>query len=504
MKNHHGGFMRVVLALVLGVLVSVPGAIAQDDAKSEELLRKIDQALRLERERLRTDVLETVRQELKGAGAPPPPRIPDRPPVAPAAGGNLEKAKALVTTDLLKKHAYFLADDALEGRCSGYPGCNKAADYLAEAMKKADLAPAGNGGTYFQKFKVKGRDTQNVIGLIEGSDPDLKKEYVVIGAHYDHVGTADQDDFGRLGGGGDDKIWNGADDNASGTTAVLGAIKAFGEGALKPRRSVLFILFSGEEAGLIGSRFYCNHPIAPLAQHVYMLNLDMVGRNPQKPIEIQGVGSGEGGTLRKIVERAAEKNGLKSKITDQVTLLGGDRDHSSFRDRKVPYTFFFSGFHRDYHRPSDSADKLSYDQLVKVSGTAIDILLEVAALDERPVWSGKQPGGLQLPDADPAHPPRRLGVTVQELDDAECEALKLEAGQGALRVDAVHTASAAEAAGLRSGDHILSIGGEKLPRSGGREVLRAAIADKVKPGEEVEVVVLRKGEKVALKAKWQE
>jgi hypothetical protein len=307
-----------------------------------------------------------------------------------------------------------------------------------------------------------------------------------------------------MGGGGDHKIWNGADDNASGTTAVLGAVKAFGEGGLKPRRSVVFILFSGEEAGLIGSRWYCSHPIAPISQHVYMLNLDMVGRNPQKPMEIQGVGSSEGGAIRKIVERAAEKNGLKSKITEQVTLMGGDSDHSSFRDRKVPYTFFFSGFHRDYHRPSDSADKLSYDQLVKVSGTSIDILSEVAALDERPVWSGKQPGGLQLPDADPAHPPRRLGVTVQELDDAECDALKLDAAQGALRVDAVHTASAAEAAGLRNGDHILSVAGEKLPRSGGREALRAAIQDRVKAGQEIEVVVLRKGEKVALKAKWDE
>jgi hypothetical protein len=495
--------MRFLLTLAAVASCFVPGAVAQDEKKNDELLKKIDQALQAERERLRTEVLDIVRQELKGTGATPKPRVPDR-PVAPAVAASVEKAKALVTTDVLKKHAYFLADDALEGRCSGYPGCNKAADYIADLMKKAGLAPAGDEGTYFQKFKVKGRETKNCVGLLEGTDADLKKEYVVIGAHYDHVGTAEQDDFGRMGAGGDDTIWNGADDNGSGTTTVLAVIKAFTEGGLKTRRSIVFILFSGEEAGLIGSRHYCKNPIAPIGQHVYMLNLDMVGRNPQKPMEVQGVGSGEGGGLRKIVERACEKSGLKAKITDQVTLLGGDSDHSSFRDKKVPYTFFFSGFHRDYHRPSDTADKLSYDQLQKVAGTSIDILLDVAALDERPKWAGKTPGGLQVPDVDPATPPRRLGVTVQELDPAECDALKLEAGQGALRIDAVHGGSSAETAGIRTGDHILSIAGEKLPRSGAREALRVALTDRVKPNKETEIIVLRKGERVTLKAKWTE
>jgi hypothetical protein len=502
--------MRLLLTLAAVALCAPASALApagpQDEKKSDELLRKIDQALEAERERLRGEVLDLIRQELKGSLAPPKPRVTDRPaaPLAPAAVGNVDKAKALVTTEILKKHAYFLADDALEGRCAGYPGCNKAADYIAELMKKAGLAPAGDEGTYFQKFKVKGRETKNCVGVLEGTDPDLKKEYVVIGAHYDHVGTSEQDDFGRLGSGGDHTIWNGADDNGSGTTTVLAVIKAFTEGGLRTRRSIIFILFSGEEAGLIGSRAYCKAPVAPIAQHVYMLNLDMVGRNPQKPIEVQGVGSADGGVIQKIVERACEKNGLKAKITPQVTLMGGDSDHSSFRDKKVPYTFFFSGFHRDYHRPSDSADKLSYDQLQKVAGTSIDILLDVAGLDERPKWAGKQPGGLQIPDVDPANPPRRLGVTVQELDGAECDALKLAAAQGALRIDAVHGGSAAEAAGIRSGDHILSIGGEALPRSGAREALRTALTDRVTPGKESEIIVLSQGERVTLKAKWTE
>ena len=493
--------MRSLLSLALAVLLA-PLAVAQD-SKTDDLLKKIDQTVESEREKLRTDVLDVVRKELKGGGgSSTAPKRVDSPAPAVAAG-SVEKAKALVTTDLLKKHAYFLADDALEGRCAGYPGCNKAADYIADVMKKAGLKPAGDEGTYFQKFKVRGRETKNCVCLLEGTDPDLKKEYVVLGAHYDHVGTADQEDFGRMGGGGEDTIWNGADDNGSGTTSVLAVLKAFGEGGLRTRRSILFICFSGEEAGLIGSRFYTNHPIAPLAQHVYMLNLDMVGRNPQKPIEVQGVGSAEGGVVQKIVERATTANGLKAKITPQVTLMGGDSDHSSFSAKKVPYTFFFSGFHRDYHRPSDTADKLSYDQLMKVVGTSMDILLDVAALDERPKWAGKALGP-QLPDAEPGTPRRLLGVTVQEMDGSECDALKLEAEQGALRVDAVHASSAAEAAGLKTGDYILSIAGEKLPRTGGREALRTALTDKVKPGKETEILVLRKGEKVTLKAKWSE
>jgi hypothetical protein len=367
------------------------------------------------------------------------------------------------------------------------------------------LQPAGDDGTYTQKFKVSGRETRNCLGLIEGTDPELKKEIVVVGAHYDHVGTSEQKDFGRLPGkgGSDHHIWNGADDNASGTSVVLSLARAFGEGGVRAKRTILFILFSGEEAGLIGSRFYTNHPMAAIGQHVFMLNLDMVGRNPHKPIEIQGVGSAEGGALRSIVERAVEKSGLKAKLEDTVTLAGGDSDHSSFQDKRVPFTFFFSGFHADYHRPSDTADKLAYDNMVKVAQAAAIIVHDVANAPERPKFSGKT-SGVKIPDIDPAHPPRRLGVTVQELDDTECDTLGLAKDQGGLRLEAVQNGSAAEAAGLKVGDVVLSVLGEKLPRNGARESLRQILADRVQPGKEVPVVVLRKGERITLRGKWSE
>jgi acetylornithine deacetylase/succinyl-diaminopimelate desuccinylase-like protein len=497
--------MRRFLSLALAACLFVP-AFAQAPAgrqdskeRAAEILKKIEAAIQQESERSRAEILELVRQELRGAA----------PQAAPQArkglAGSIEKAKAAVTTDLLKKHATFLAGDELEGRCAGYPGADKASEYIADVFKKAGLAPAGDNGTYFQKFRLVGKDARNVIGVIQGTDPDLKNEVVVLGAHYDHVGTADQRDFGRLGGKGDDTIWNGADDNGSGTSCVLALAQAFGEGGLAARRTLVFMCFSGEEAGLVGSRYYTKNPtVGTIEKTVFMLNLDMVGRNPSKPIEIHGVGSAEGGVIKKAVEHAVAASGLKAKINEAVTLMGGDSDHSSFAAARVPFAFFFSGFHADYHRPSDHPDKLAYDNMVKVSTTSLDILLGIANADERPKFSGKTRPSFQMPEMEPPPQTRRMGVTVQELDDADCNALKLEAAQGGLRVDAVQAGSAAEKAAVKVGDVVLSVAGVTLPRGSTRDELRKVLNDKVKPGKEVEIVVLRNGERVTLKGKWSE
>jgi acetylornithine deacetylase/succinyl-diaminopimelate desuccinylase-like protein len=481
--------MRAALILLLALT-------AQD---GDELRKKIDRVVSEETDRSRSSLLEALRQDL--GRAPAPVRPPDAVPA-----GTLAAADALVTEELLRGHATFLADDALEGRAAGYPGNDKAGDYVAGVFKDCGLVPAGEEGGWFQTFKVRGRATRNVLGLLEGSDPQLKDEIVVVGAHYDHVGTGDQPDFGRLGNRGEDRIWNGADDNGSGTTALLGAARAFGKGGLRAKRTVLFIAFSGEEAGLIGSAWYCRSPIRPIEKHVFMLNLDMVGRNPQRPMEIHGVGSAEGGVVRRAVERAVGETGLQARLKDEVEIHGGDSDHSSFRDRKVPYAFFFSGFHADYHRPSDTADKLAYPNLVKVSRSAVRILLEVGGLEDRPRFAGAARGPrFRLPEApEPGfeRPARRLGVVVQALDDTECELLGLVKAQGGLRIEAVNPGSAALTAGIKDGDVVLSLAGEALPRSGTQERLRDLLRDRVKPGQEVELVVLRQGNKLNLKAKW--
>src|SRR5262249_37018935 len=134
--------------------------------------------------------------------------------------------------------------------------------------------------------------------------------------------------------------------------------------------------------------------------------------------------------------------------------------------------------------------------------TAMDILLEIGNLDERPKFSGRARPSLQLPDLEPPPQTRRMGVTVQELDDADCDALKLDASQGGLRVDAVQAGSAAEGAAVKVGDVILAVSGVTLPRGSTRDELRKVLNDKVKPGKEVDIVVLRKGDRVTLKGKW--
>ncbi|HYE97292.1 MAG TPA: M28 family peptidase [Planctomycetota bacterium] len=484
--------LRFFAALLLAAPLQIH---AQEDPALRE---KVDRAVEAASERLREAILESVRRDLQG-GAPAP--------APPPAAGAAKKAEAVIAPETLRRHATFLSSDDLEGRAAGWPGNDKAGDYIADVFKAAGLQPAGDQGTYFQAFKVGGRPTRNVVGLLEGRDPALKDEIVVVGAHYDHVGTSGQPDFGRLGGrGGDDGIWNGADDNASGTSTLLGIAEAMGKGNLRARRTIVFIAFSGEEAGLIGSAFYTRKPVGTIDRHVFMLNLDMVGRNPHRPIELHGVGSAEGGVIRQVAERAVAAADLNAKLNDGVKLVGGDSDHSSFRDKRIPYAFFFSGFHADYHRPSDTADKLAYDNMAKVGRASVDILLGIGDLDERPRFSGAAAGPrFRLPDfgEPPTGPsPRRLGVTVQELDAEECEALGLVPGQGGLRVDAVHPLGPAQAAGVKDGDVVLSLAGVKLPRADAREALRKVLAEKVKPGQEVELVVLRQGTKQTLAAKW--
>ncbi len=474
---------RWTFTILFAAFVAVP-CIAQDEKAVQE---KVERALDEEMKRLRSELSDLVRRELGGSGAPK---------------GAVDKALAVVTVDLLKKHATFLASDDLEGRNAGYPGNDKATDYIAGVMKAAGLKPVGDkdgegAATYFQGFKVAGRKTRNCAGLIEGSDPELKKQIVVIGAHHDHVGTADQGHWGRLGSSkGEDSIWNGADDNASGTSTVLALIKAFGEGGLKARRTLLFMTFSGEEGGLLGSRHYCNNPIAPIDQHVFMLNLDMVGRNPDKPVSVEGVGSADDGILRRACEDAVAAAGLKADISDKVKLVGGDSDHSSFRDKGVPFAFFFTGFHADYHRVTDHPDRLAYDNMVKIANASGRILLAIGDGEKSPRFKGfrfSDPGG--------DRPRRRLGFTPGELSAQDYEDLGLGKAEGAMKIDKVSAGGAAEAAGLKSGDVILSVNGKKFTRQNESAELRT-ILEEIEARKEVPIVVIRGKDRVSLKASW--
>ncbi len=211
---------------------------------------------------------------------------------------------------------------------------------------------------------------RNVIGYLEGSDPRLKDEVVIVGAHYDHVGY-------RTSGAatGADTIFNGADDNASGTAGIMAIAKAFTTLARPPERSVLFIAFACEEMGLLGSRTYVKHPLVPLTSTRAMLNLDMIGRNHRDTLMI--IGALQNPDLVKIIRKENRKTGLKLRESKRKRISAGS-DHYPFFINHVSAVFFFTGLHEDYHQVSDHADLIDSGKAANVSKLAFYTAWKVA------------------------------------------------------------------------------------------------------------------------------
>lgn len=219
---------------------------------------------------------------------------------------------------------------------------------------------------------IRDMSSQNVVGYLEGKDPILKNEFLIIGAHYDHVGYQKEHEPGK------DYVFNGADDNASGTSAVLAIAQAFARQHEKPRRSVLFITFAGEEKGLYGSRSYTDQPLFPLDRTVAMLNLDMVGRNSVDSVFI--IGESKSPDIAQINREENKEIGFVLVTEDKV--LGGS-DHQSFYKKKVPFLFYFSGFHPDYHQLSDNPEFINTAKLAKVARLAFRTAWRIANDDRR-------------------------------------------------------------------------------------------------------------------------
>jgi Zn-dependent M28 family amino/carboxypeptidase len=302
-----------------------------------------------------------------------------------AAPGSIDRALSLIEAGGLRAQLQYYAGDALAGRSAGSENERRATEFIARHFAAAGLRPVGEAGGYFQPFPFgSGRVSRNCLGLREGSDPKLKEQIVVIGAHHDHVGSNADGHPGRIGKSTEkDDIWNGADDNGSGTTAVLAIARAFGAAGLKPRRSILFMTFGAEEWGLHGSQYYVSRPVAPIDRHVAMINLDMIGRNPDKAVQVYGVGTAT--AFADLVDGMARRTGLRIEPHDGVTIKeGGDSDHTPFHRAKVPSIFFFAGFHRDYHRISDSVEKVDTAHQARVAQTAALVLWDLANRDEAP------------------------------------------------------------------------------------------------------------------------
>lgn len=408
-----------------------------------------------------------------------------------APGSPLDAAGARITAESLKGHLTVIASDDYEGRNSGLPGNIKAGDYIAAHFKKIGLRPAGEKeasgeASWFQSFKVGDRTTRNVLGMAEGSDPELKSEFVVIGAHYDHVGQDGEPSAGRMKnprGDPDDKIWNGADDNGSGTVTVLEIARAFMEGKIRTKRSVLFMTFSGEEWGLIGSKHYVDHPLHPLPKIAAMINLDMVGRNGTKPMDVGGVGTAKDWIA--LCEEAAKGTGLAYTTSPGVT---PGSDHYSFARRKIPAVHFFTGFHGDYHCQTDHADKIEYERMAKIGRFGLRLLALTADRAPRMAYTG--PAG-----------PRLLGIEAEEITEEEAGKLSLADGEGGLRIEKVSADSAAAVAGVKEGDILVAFNGKNLPLEDPLVMLRKELKA-VKDGVKVPLSVIREGKRVELHALW--
>jgi len=291
----------------------------------------------------------------------------------------LKNFAATITSQELREYVEYLASDDLEGRCAGKKGETKAQEYIVSHFKEIGLKPVGdkdeNGAnTFYQKI---GKGTmRNCVGLLEGADEELKKEIIIIGAHHDGQGMENDPIRHNPGGCPEDKIWNSADDNASGVSVVLACARAFAKSKIKTKRSILFMTFTGEELGFFGSRYYVKNPLFPLKNHIAMLNFDMVGRSTKRSITVGCTGAFEDSD---IIENLFKDMGKKMGFQIKSNRAGwGSADHLSFLTKKIPAVHFCTGLHKDYHARTDTADKLNYGAMRDLAMSVFLILNEMA------------------------------------------------------------------------------------------------------------------------------
>jgi Zn-dependent M28 family amino/carboxypeptidase len=316
------------------------------------------------------------------------------PPPAAGAGagatGSLAAAAGTITAEDMRRHVAYLASDALRGRDTPSPGLDSAAAYLAREFARMGLEGGAGQGSFIQRYPLRGRGgsgiAPNVVAIYRGSDPTLRNEYVVLSAHMDHVGV------GRPVRG--DSIYNGADDDASGTSALLEVAEAFASMPQRPARSILFLGVSGEEKGLLGSEYFSDHPTVPIGSIVANINIDMIGRNERDSVVVIGKNYS---SLGDVVQRVTAENQALLGLTagdDKWPDEGffGRSDHFNFARKEIPAIFFFAGPHEDYHRPSDEVERLDTDKAARVARMVFLITHIVATDPQRPQWT---PAGLR-------------------------------------------------------------------------------------------------------------
>ncbi|MBX7150616.1 M20/M25/M40 family metallo-hydrolase [bacterium] len=319
------------------------------------------------------------------------------------------------------------------------------------------------------------KKTNNVIGYLQGADDNLKNEIIVVGAHFDHLG---------MGGGtslyrGEPAVHNGADDNASGTAAILEIAQKLASAKTQLKRSVVVIGFSGEEMGLLGSKNFVEHPTVDLKSVAAMFNFDMVGRLRDKKLIINGIGTSPG--FRNLVSSMIDTSQIEPVLKDDGN---GPSDYAEFYRKDIPVIAFFTNTHEDYHKPTDDADKINYEGEVAIATLGYRLITALAADTARPaftrVQSTESRGGMGFKVS--------LGIIPNYADDAD-----------GLKVDGVNPGGAGNKAGLQKGDIITKLGDRVI-----KNVYDYTYAlGELKAGDKVDIMIKRNGQEMKLQAVMQ-
>jgi hypothetical protein len=369
--------------------------------------------------------------------------------LADEPAGSLKDLPAPFQANEFKKHAVYLSSDELAGRAPGSEGAAKAADYVIQHFKEFGLKPVRESGTWYQEFPLAAPDrssgsvtAKNIVAILPGQGK-LGREAVIVCAHYDHLGTK------PARTPGEDTIYNGADDNASGVAALLLIAQSLStnKASLPPSyRSVLVISFDGEEQGLLGSKYYVDHPLWPLAKTAAVVNFDVVGRLRMGKLFAFDVESNQ--MLADCVRDTARQRHLAAQ-----TRVGGSRrsDQANFLDRNIPGMQFNTGTHSDYHQVTDESSRLNMEGGATVAWIGYRVLLKAMT----------EPGPIEFQKSDPSYDVSFLLNMVQTIGIVPN--VNAQEGRYAQILFVVPNSEAAKA-GLQSGDQITAINGLVLNR----------------------------------------
>jgi len=379
----------------------------------------------------------------------------------------------------------WLADDAREGRGVGTDGLRASAEYIAKRFQELGLEPGGTDG-YFQPFELDpsspmlahtdlgGTAVRNVIGVLPGRG-SLAREVIVFGAHFDHLGKGTHG-YARFStdSAAENAVHNGADDNASGTTALLYAAALLARREAAERRTFVFVAFTAEELGTIGSQYYVDHPTLPNEATAAMLNFDMVGRMQGDSVVIGGVASAA--ELDRAIDAVNADYGLV--IAKQDTPWGAS-DHYVFYNEGIPVLHFYTNTHGDYHSPADDWEKINAAGITTIAEFASELGWELAT----------RPATLTLVSVPKPQSTSGARASLGSVPDMGSSA-------GGLRLRGVTPGSAAEEAGLQSGDVIVQIGEIEVKDIYG---LQEALTS-YKSGQTVTIIFIRDGERMETEA----